>query len=166
MQNFILDTDALARGKEDALVPYPEREKDPNYWYRNGEVKPNTIYATARIVERYITIELFGMGTNKNLRGIYLGVGIAPLLPEKVVKVGTSLETDVSALLLHQLWSGGPYSFLKALVVIEETISKGTNRESQCWLRSYLLEGGIGTFPDKRMKYATLMDKFSDIFAR
>ena len=159
MQKYILNTNALAQGKEDALLKYPEREKEPYYFYTTGEEKKDTIYATVN-TQNGVIVELYGLETTQNLRGFHLKVTIG-FETTKLINVRTNYDTLLNGRLLQKVWSGGPFSLLKAIVVLEETLD---SKKHPHWLRAYLLGGGIGLIPDKRIKYEQFINSYQVLF--
>jgi len=161
MAHYILNTDALVRNKEGAFGIYPEREKDPFYFYKKGEEKEATVYVSFKIENSVIILDLFGLETPKGLREIHLKIQVGN--PEtKFLKVTTNFDSQVNPGFFNKLWPGGPYSFILSLVILEEEILK--NRKELPWLRDYLLNGGIGALAEKRMRYPKFFQDFKKLF--
>lgn len=158
---FIISTDALAQGKEGAITVQPEREKPPLAFYLEGEQKTGVVYASLYNGEESLTISFYGLETPKNLRGMNLKVSISR--KEKVLKVRTNFDTLLSEKLFRKFWPGGPYSFLKAISVIEFQIL-GSFTGYEPWVERFLFHGGLNTIPEKRLSFYSLFEIGDAIF--
>jgi hypothetical protein len=158
MNHFVLNTNALAHGKEDAIHEHPERERAPLSFYKSGEIRQSIAYMSSKTEYDVSTGEIFGLQTDLDLRGINLKVQLGT--PQsKFLKIRTNYDTNVSLPLMRKLWPGGPYSFLLALILWDERVSKTS------WLRHYVMSGEIGAIPEKRMNWAKLFEIYSKFFS-
>lgn len=163
--SYIINTDALARNQEGAIVVYPEREKDPITFYLKGEVKPSTAYTWEKVDGKNLTIFIHGMDTSLGKRDFYLKAkieskesGVIKLVSIVVRKDGRNYEIQLVPDLLKDLWPGGPYTLIKTLSEIDKKFTDG--REP--WLEKYFFESGH--MIEKRMSFPELFKKFNNIF--
>ncbi len=162
MKNYVVNTFALAQNKEGALTVYPEREKEPLHFYLTAwEKKKDTAYVAVTEDKHNLALTFYGLQTPGQLRGFNLVVKVGPQ-GSGILSVSTNFDIVPNEALMKLLWPGGPYSFLAAIVALEEEIYK--DAKDKLWLRPYLLEGGIGTLAEKRIKWQKFFIAFKDIF--
>lgn len=165
--SYEMNTDALARNQEGSITNWPKDKKEPISLYTQGENKKATAYSWETMRDKNGIIYLHGLETKDGFRGLYIKVTIGPKLSNTVKVVVSStdkkkkFEFPMTPELLIELWPGGPYSFLKAIVEIEKKLA---DKGHEPWLQQYLLEGGIGSLLNIRMSFQDLFKKIPQLF--
>lgn len=134
-------------GEQPPILEYPEDFKEPFVLYRNnGKFTEGTVYvmvegpSIAQTAKSGISIELFDMETDKNLRGTHLKMLIWDKPKRQIDLMISGFEMRPDKTMFKKLWKFTPYSFLKTIAEIEKKVVLENEFQHQPWFEQFMEE--------------------------
>lgn len=134
-------------GEQPPILEYPDDKKEPFVLYRkDSKFVEGTVYVIVEgpgvfeTAKSGISIEIFDMETDQNLRGIHLKMFVwdKPKRQIDLMISGYNMRPDTT--MFKKLWKFTPFSFFKTISEIEKKVVLENEFQHEPWFEQFMIE--------------------------